>query len=161
MQNRKLSPLPEAVAALKARIEHWRMTRPYRCPMAEDLWSESARLAREHGIWAISKALRLNYEALKSWTEELASGRAVGRPVEHAGSRTPRSLTAPKNDREPAVGGPARKPTFIRLDPLTAMSAPCSTVEVCSRDGTRMAIQIPVTIAVDVVALVAAFVRRR
>ena len=160
MRTPKLSPLPEAVAALKARIEHWRMTRAHRCPMAQELWSEASWLAREQGIYGISRALRLNYEALKSRTEKSPPrGRGMGRRTKHA--RLPRTTAATLRGEGPVDGKPERKPAFIRLDPLTAISPSCSTVEVYSRNGTRMAIQLPATAAVDVVALVTVFVERR
>ncbi len=43
--------------------------------MPRDLWEEAARLARERGIYAVSSALRLNYEALKGWVEDPAKKR--------------------------------------------------------------------------------------
>ncbi len=33
--------------------------------MPEDLWDAAARLAREHGLWFVSRTLRVSYESLK------------------------------------------------------------------------------------------------
>ena len=65
MPSPEARPLPPPVADLRQRIEHWRSTRAKRGAMPKDLWEEAARLARRRSVYAISKALRLNYEALK------------------------------------------------------------------------------------------------
>lgn len=125
---------PPAVADLRQRIQHWRATRTKRGPMPEDLWEEAARLARQHGIYAIVKALRLNYEALKGWVEGLPQRKTRGTP---------------------------RRPAFIQLDPLPGLSSPCSTVEVQSRGGAKLTIRLSGPTALDATALVTAFLRSR
>jgi hypothetical protein len=56
---------PPAVKRLRSRIEHWRKTRRKRCRMPEPLWASAVRLAKKHGIYSTSRALRVNYEQLK------------------------------------------------------------------------------------------------
>ncbi len=162
MRTPKLQPLPVAIAEVKARIEHWRATRNHRGPMAAELWSEAGRLAREHGIYAIARALRVNYEALKSKTG--------GAGVKTRSVRLP-ALPLPNGGRSRAVIGPLgvppaereteRKAAFIRLEPPVLSPLGSTIVEVCGKDGTRLSVQLPVAVAVDVVGLVAAFVKRR
>jgi hypothetical protein len=53
-----LAPVRRALAA-------WRKTRPHRQPIPETLWAEMAALARVHGASSVSRALRLDYYALK------------------------------------------------------------------------------------------------
>ena len=56
--------LPE-VAAVHQQIERWRSTRAQRGPMPAPLWDSATALARVHGVYQISKALRVHYDALK------------------------------------------------------------------------------------------------
>ena len=131
----KLDPLPVPVADLQHRITHWRTTRPHRGPMPEDLWLEAVRFARKHGIYAIAKALKLNYEALKG-----------------------RVLEAPQGGR--ARSAPP-KPAFVQLDPIPSIPSPSSTVEVESRRGGKLTIRLSGPAALDAVAIVGAFLRSR
>ena len=50
---------------LSERIERWRQTRRRRRPMPEHLWQAAANLSNRLSIQQVSKALRLNYGALK------------------------------------------------------------------------------------------------
>ena len=127
-------PLPPAVADLRQRIQDWRSTRTKRGPMPRDLWSEAAHLTRRLGIYAIAKALRLNYEALKGWAED-----------------------SPKKRRQ-AV---SRKAAFVQLGPLPGIPSPSPTVEVEIPGGTRLTIRLSGVNAAEAVALVDAFLRNR
>jgi hypothetical protein len=52
--------------ALRRRLTQWRGTRPHlRAPIPEPLWAEAVLLARRHGVFAASRALRLGYDGLK------------------------------------------------------------------------------------------------
>ena len=54
------------LATVRRALQAWRKNRPHpRQPIRPSLWSELAGLAREHGGSAISRALRLDYCALK------------------------------------------------------------------------------------------------
>jgi hypothetical protein len=50
---------------LSEQIETWRQTRKRRRPMPEHLWQAAASLSKILSIQQVSKALRLNYGALK------------------------------------------------------------------------------------------------
>jgi hypothetical protein len=134
MRTPKLVPLPAPVADLRQRIEHWRLTRTKRGRMARDLWAEAAGLARQHGVHAIAKALRLNYEALKAWSED-----------------------SPKKKRQ----GTARFPGFVQLDPLPGIPSASSVVEVQSPGGAKLTIRLSGPTALDAVALVNTFLGGR
>lgn len=71
--------LPAPLARFRARLDSWREAREGRC-IPEDLWSEAAELAREHGIHRTSRALRLNYNALRDRVTPRAGGRAPSPP---------------------------------------------------------------------------------
>lgn len=58
-----------SVTALGARVEAWRRTRLRRTgAMPEELWREAAALAARHGVYRVSRVLRLNFENLKRRT---------------------------------------------------------------------------------------------
>jgi hypothetical protein len=75
---RRRAVLPQEVKELRTRIERWRRTRKKRSAMSEELWNEAALLARAHGLYRISSALRLNYENLKKRVEVAAEDRREG-----------------------------------------------------------------------------------
>lgn len=50
---------------LSEQIERWRQTRKRRRPMPEQLWQAAASLSKQLSIQQVSKALGLNYGALK------------------------------------------------------------------------------------------------
>jgi hypothetical protein len=98
--------------------------------MPEELWLKAAQLARKHGVYEISSTLRLNYGALKKWRE-------------NSPKKKPRSATY--------------QPAFVQLDPLPGISASSSAVEVLSPEGSKLTIRFSDQNALDVVALVDAF----
>ena len=133
----KLDPLPGPVADLQDRITRWRTTRPHRGPMPEDLWLEAVWFARQHGIYAIAKGLKLNYEALK------------GRVVQGPPKRRARSSSPPR-------------PAFVQLDPMSGIpSGPSSTVEIEGARVGKLTIRLSGPTVLDAVAIVGAFLRIR
>jgi hypothetical protein len=46
-------------------FEHWRQTREKQCPIPEKLWQAAESLYPDYSLHQISKALGLNYSALK------------------------------------------------------------------------------------------------
>ena len=97
--------------------------------MPEDLWSAAAAVAREHGLWFVSRCLRVNYESLK---------RRVGTAAQEAGS----------------VAGFLELPA----GPLVGQSAPPTTVlELTRVDGAKLTVRLEGHGAPDVPALATAF----
>jgi len=48
------------IEALGARLEQWRQTREnHRTRIPEPMWEAAAELARKHGIYAVSRVLRI------------------------------------------------------------------------------------------------------
>jgi hypothetical protein len=128
-------PLPPAVTELRQRIEDWRSTRAKRGPMPKDLWSEAVHLTRRLGVYAISKALRLNYEALKGWAED-APKKKEGRQAVY------------------------RKAAFVQLGPLPGIPSPSPSVEVETAGG-KLTIRLPGMSAGEAIAIMDAFLRSR
>lgn len=72
--NRKSIPLPQAIAQLQRQLEQIRSSQPPRSRLPESLWGAAVELARQHGIYRIAHALRLDYMALKKRLNGVASG---------------------------------------------------------------------------------------
>ena len=66
---RRRKKIPAVVAAVRDRIDHWRETRATRTRMPEELWRAAAEVAAEHGIWFVSRVLRVNYGSLRQRTQ--------------------------------------------------------------------------------------------
>jgi hypothetical protein len=61
--------VPAGVSALSQRIEAWRGARAHRNEgMPAQLWEQAVGLAQVYGVYQISQALNLGYEALKKRT---------------------------------------------------------------------------------------------
>jgi hypothetical protein len=117
MEQRTEKAQPARVEAVRQRIEDWRRTRERRTRMPETLWTAAAQLAREHGLWAMSQALRLSYESLRQAVERSgAEGRR--RRLGQAG--------------------------FVELDAEQVMMpavATCTVVELSAADGMKLTIR--------------------
>ena len=130
MRNSQGSILPAGVKEIRDQLERWRRTRQKRSPIPETIWGEAARLARQCGVSAISKALRLSYPDLKRRSRTMA----------------PADL--------PAKICP---PTFLELAcGPSLVPAPC-VVEMEHPAGLKMKISLSQGGGVELAALVAAF----
>lgn len=111
------------------RIEEWRQQRPRIRPMPPELWNEAVRAAQRLGVWPVSRALKVNYGALK--------GRAVA-------SRGRRGSAREGKAREALI----KRPQFIELQGLSGVREAAggrdeSVVEVVAADGARLTIRLP------------------
>jgi hypothetical protein len=79
--------IPYDVRKIYRRFVHWRSSHTGRLPIPEPLWAAAAELAREHGIAATAKVLRLEYGKLKE--KALALGPREGIERRRSGSRPP------------------------------------------------------------------------
>ncbi len=126
--------LPAAIERARERIEHWRATRDKRTHMPKALWRAAAAVGQDHGLWAVSQALRVNYESLKKRVEQMS----------------PSEL--------PAAAG------FVELDAAQLVSRPGQTamtvIELMSEDGAKLTVRLEGQEAPDVSALARAFWER-
>jgi len=121
----RTAPMPLAMERVRQRFERWRRTRtPGRSPIPDALWAVAVALARQHGLYATSQLLRLDYTALK------------------------RRLLA--GDR-PVAPAPA-SPTFVELTPAPGPCTAC-VIEIEGPHGGRMRVQLPGVTLPDLVAL--------
>jgi len=105
--------------------------------MPEELWKAAASVARVHGVWAVSRALRLNYESLRKRTGRAAAG---------------------------GIAGGRGSESFVELDAAELVSSreeAKTTVELTSADGAKLMIRLlGNNQALDVLAVANAFWRR-
>ena len=116
-----------AIERARHRFEHWRRTRPPgRSRIPARLWAAAVAAAREQGVHATSRLLRLDYAALR---------RRVF-PTDESRSVTP----------------PASPPTLIELRPATGLASSC-VIEIESPCGGRVRVPVPPVTVSDLVAL--------
>lgn len=133
MGRKRRTVLPRKVKELRTRIERWRRTRRKRSPMPEKLWSEATLLARAHGTYRISSALRLNYENLKKRVD-----------------------VAPEDGRDDSAG-------FVEVEGaqlVGAFESAGTVVELSGADGAKLVIRLSGREELDVVGLADAFWKR-
>ncbi len=131
---RKDGALPARVHGLRTRIEHWRRHRDSRA-MPEKLWEAAVFLARLHGIAPISRALRLDYGALK----RRVAGAEAG--VEKRGPTRFVELGAESLLGRSTIDGPA--------------------VELWGADGSRLVVRLSTHERAEVLVLAAALWKQR
>ena len=57
--------IPEPLIQLQQQLEQWRATQPPRSKLPESLWQSAVDVAKQYGVYAVAKALRLDYGGLK------------------------------------------------------------------------------------------------
>jgi len=75
MNRKGTESIAEPIAQLQRKLEEHRRMRPRRAKLPESIWDAAAELAREHGVYAVAQALRLDYMGLKKRLGEVAPGR--------------------------------------------------------------------------------------
>ena len=108
--------------------------------MPGELWSEAVSLAGVHGVYRISRALRVGYDSLRKRVEQVERGRGeLGR-------------------------GRARSSGFVEVD-VARLVGSCepahAVVELSGADGAKVVVQLPRGEGVDVLVLAESFWRRR
>ena len=84
MPRHQARQIPEALIQLQQQLEEWRGTQPGRAKLPGAIWQSAADFAKQYGIYATAKALRLDYGALKKRTVGSATPRrksARGKPT--------------------------------------------------------------------------------
>ena len=131
MKLRNTPVVPVKMEQARQQLERWRRTCPHRSRIPEPLWAAAVELARQHGIGATARTLRLDYTRLKV---RLESTRRV------SGARS-----QPASRR-------AKPPAFVELIGPRPGSFPESVVELEGPRG-RMRIELKGIATVGLVAL--------
>ena len=121
------SPPPE-LRRLAEQLESFRERTPRPRRLPEPLWNRAAGLAREHGVNAVARALRLNYYALKRRVSSVPPG--------------PSKPTAP---------------SFVAIGVPPSGSDSPSVLELEDGTGRKLTVTLGARAGLDLRALVAAF----
>lgn len=62
---RNSRPIPEALVPLQQQFGQFRATHPPRSKLPEEFWASATELAKQHGVYTVAHALRLDYVGLK------------------------------------------------------------------------------------------------
>ena len=62
---------------VRNQFETWRKRRRCRSRIPESLWQAAVRLCREHSVFEVSRALRLNYNGLKNRVPKAPEGQGL------------------------------------------------------------------------------------
>ena len=76
-----LRPAPKlTLEEAQERFKYWRETRKSRKPIPKELWDAAITLSKEHSINKVSKALRLNYTALRNHIHGINPKKPIKKP---------------------------------------------------------------------------------
>jgi hypothetical protein len=128
MNRRSSAPIPEAISQLQRQLEQFRSSQPGRTKLPESLWQAAVELARQHGIYAVSHPLRLDYTRLKQRLGGVPKGRQK-----------------------------ASKPAFIEFIGSGSAALPECVIEFESRTGSKMRIHWKATVPPDWTSLLRAW----
>jgi hypothetical protein len=78
--------LPDDLAKLQARFEHWRHTRKTRSPIPEDLLQAARALLERYSISLVCRVCRLHPASLHKRTKPASSSSQPARPVHKSAS---------------------------------------------------------------------------
>lgn len=148
------------------RFERWRSAHTGRLPIPERLWAAAVGLAREHGVFRTSRALRLDYGKLKELAE--GAGPAADRQLNKAPAARRRTGGSPSTFAQRDGGQPnrgrhrgtvvrrtrarPRPPAFVELLAPRPGSSPECRVELEGPRG-RMRIEFKGIATAELVAL--------
>ena len=128
MNREERKPVAEPIVQVQRELEEYRRMQPRRAKLPESIWEAAAALVREHGVYAVAQALRLDYMGLKKRLGQVAN-------------------------RRPGKS----KPVFVELiAPPSAAGEEC-LIEFESTRGGKMSIHWPVRVAPDWTALLRAW----
>lgn len=129
MNRKERKPVAGPIVQMQRELEEYRRSQPRRAKLPESIWEAAAALARQHGVYAVAQALRLDYMGLK---KRVGGGVASQRPANS-------------------------KPVFVELiAPPPAQPAKC-LIEFESTRGDKMRIHWPASTAPDWTALLRAW----
>ena len=123
--------IPVPVIALARRLEAYRSKPRRRRNLPEELWSEAARLAAEHGVCRVQQALRLNYLDLKRRTEALLKEAAPKAGAAFVELRMPSTSAVPGMAVLELEGGGRKLTLRLGTEDSTKLAAAVSALWGC------------------------------
>jgi len=131
----------EDVEQLRRRFEEFRRTHPVRSRLPDELWAMAAKLARRDGITATARALAVDRPSLQRWTDRLEPGASI------------KARKSPH--RQPKSGSGA--PAFVELLAASPATTNSCLVEVESRQGGKLRLELKGIATSQLVELIRAF----
>lgn len=126
-----ISDIAPSLEQVQQRFESWRQRRKKRTRIPQNLWKAAAALSQEYSIFHLSKALRVNYTALKKQVVKFNTQQTSTSYVSSC--------------------------AFVELPPPAPPAALESTIEVIKRDGALMRIHLKGAARSDLLELGKAF----
>ena len=115
MNSKSTTPIPGPIEQLQRQLDEFRSTQPHRTKLPEALWQAAMELARQHGVYAVARPLRLDYTGLKKRLDRL--------------------------DGVPGAQKKTTGPTFVELIPDPPVTTAECVIEFESSLGSKMRIQ--------------------
>ncbi|MFO0363668.1 MAG: hypothetical protein ACK55F_03135, partial [Acidobacteriota bacterium] len=82
MNRKGRKPVAAPIVQMQRELEEYRRSRPKLAKLPESIWEAATALARQHGLYAVTQALRLDYMGLKKRLGDVPSQRpANSKPV--------------------------------------------------------------------------------
>lgn len=106
--NQQHSPIPEPIAQLQRHLQQIRSTQPPRSKLPESLWGAAVELARQHGVYQVAHALRLDYMGLKKRLNGVTSPQPSATKTAFMELVTPPTIPECVIELESASGGKIR-----------------------------------------------------
>jgi hypothetical protein len=102
-----MGAIPDSIKDLVAQLQQFRSTHAVRTRLPEALWQKAVEAARQHGLYVVARALRLDYGSLQKRLDSApVSGRV--RRDDRADDDRPRS-------QKPGGVSKASSPAFVEL----------------------------------------------
>ena len=132
---------PEDVERLRQRFVEFRQAHAVRSRLPEELWTAAAKLARQDGITATARALGLDRPSLQKWTDRLE----------------PRTSTKARKSRQRPPQDGSGAPTFVELLAASTGTRSSCLVEVESRQGGKLRLELKGMATSQLAELIRAF----
>ena len=132
----------EDVEQLQRRFVEFRQAHAARSRLPEQLWAAAAKLARRDGIAATARVLGLDRPSLQKWTDRL----------EPRDARSPVDKSRRRHGRD-GINAPA----FVELLAASTATATSCVVEVESRSGGKLRLDLKAIAASQLAELIRAF----
>ena len=140
MDGSKTCTVPAGLEDVRRQFERWRQANRTRSRIPDSLWAAAARAAGRCGIHRTSRALRLDYYALKERVERQSA--AIAAPAARAVA----------NQHFPSL------PTFLELAPPPASIGSCECMlELENAAGAKMRVHLKNVATPDLAALSRSF----
>ena len=122
--------LPDDLAKLQARFEHWRNTRKTRSPIPEDLLQAARLLLDQYSVSMVCRACRLHPTSLHKRAKPASTSSKPDRPVHKSASTSQTAFYC----LPPAISLP---------EPPVPISTPDCRLVLERTDGARMTLVLP------------------